>query len=370
MSRRKKHEEHEEHENHERWLVSYADMMTLLFVLFVVMFAMSNVEQKKFNALKAGLAAGFGQSTSILDGSTSILDQPGTSSMEPVNPKAVQDNPSVQQAADAAVTEARMLENQRAYAAAAAEADRLQGLEAQVQKALAAKGLADDVQTALDGRGLTLSLVSRHVVFEANLATLTRRGLHILETLSPVLHELDNDLLIEGHTNQAPGRPKFYASDWDLSSARAVTVLRYLNEREGIAAERLAAVGYGSVRPLIDPSEPDSQELNKRVDIVVLSTLPEENHELLDQVAFDRSDDDAHGTTEEAGHGTAAEKTTGHGATAEKGSGHGATKTTGHGTTAKADDGGGHGAATKKTDTSHTSEPAAHEASDTQSEEH
>ncbi len=288
MSRRKKHEEHEEHENHERWLVSYADMMTLLFVLFVVMFAMSNVEQKKFNALKAGLAAGFGQSTSVLTGSSSILDAPGSAAIEPVNPKAVQDHPAVQEAADAAVADARMLENQRAYAAAAAEADRLGALEKRVHRALTAEGLAKDVRTELDGRGLTLSLVSKHIVFQSDLATLTARGHHILKTLSPVLHGLENHLLIEGHTNQAPGRPEFYASDWDLSSARAITVLRWLNEREGITEKRLAAVGYGQVRPLVDPSKPHSQKINKRVDIVVLSTLPEENEQLLAQVASDR----------------------------------------------------------------------------------
>eukprot|EP01032_Pedospumella_encystans_P001692 gene1692-1973_t len=78
--------EPEEHENHERWLVTYADMVTLLMVLFIVLFAMSQVDQKKFNALKDGLAAGFGQSTSVLDGSSSILDQAGTSSMAPVAP--------------------------------------------------------------------------------------------------------------------------------------------------------------------------------------------------------------------------------------------------------------------------------------------
>ena len=306
MSRRKKHEEHEEHENHERWLVSYADMMTLLFVLFVVMFAMSNVEQKKFNALKAGLAAGFGQSTSVLTGSSSILDAPGSAAIEPVNPKAVQAHPAVQQAADEAVDRARMLENQRAYAAAAAEADRLGNLEERVHEALAAQGLADDVRTELDGRGLTLSLVSKHIVFEANLATLTPRGNHILQTLAPVLSGLENKLLVEGHTNQAPGTPEFYASDWDLSSARAITVLRWLSEREGIPEERLAAVGYGHVKPLVDPSKPGSQEINKRVDIVVLSTLPEVNHDLLSQVASDREDD--HATEAADRHGAATDK--------------------------------------------------------------
>ncbi len=82
--RRGRREEHEEHENHERWLVTYADMVTLLMVLFIVMFSMSVVDERKFNALKAGLAAGFGQSESVLTGSESILEQPGVSSIQPV----------------------------------------------------------------------------------------------------------------------------------------------------------------------------------------------------------------------------------------------------------------------------------------------
>src|SRR6476620_5413696 len=84
MSRGRGRELHEEHDNHERWLVTYADMVTLLMVLFIVMFAMSVVDEKKFNMLKNGLAAGFGQPTSILDGSHTILEEPGTAITAPV----------------------------------------------------------------------------------------------------------------------------------------------------------------------------------------------------------------------------------------------------------------------------------------------
>ena len=82
MTQAKRREEHEEHENHERWLVTYADMVTLLMVLFIVMFAMSVVDEKKFNALKEGLAAGFGDSTAILDGSDNLLEQAGVSDVD------------------------------------------------------------------------------------------------------------------------------------------------------------------------------------------------------------------------------------------------------------------------------------------------
>jgi chemotaxis protein MotB len=289
MSRRHKHVHEEEHVNHERWLVTYADMITLLMVLFIVMFAMSSVDQKKFNALKEGLAAGFGQSTSVLDGSSSILSEPGLAVAEPINPKATQETPEIQELKAEAVSAAMHKQNQQRYDAAAAEADRLVQVERRLVAALRDRGLEDDVTTKIDGRGLTVSLVSRHVVFEANLATLTERGRRIVDTLAPVLRGITDRLQIEGHTNQAPGAPKFYASDWDLSTARAVEVLRYLNEHRSVPADRLAAVGFGHIKPLVDPATPGSQELNKRVDIVVMSTLAEENAELLDRVIDDRA---------------------------------------------------------------------------------
>ena len=289
MSRRARKHEEEEHENHERWLVTYADMITLLMVLFIVLFAMSTVEEKKFNALKSGLAAGFGQSTSVLDGSSSILEEPGTAATEAINPNRAQDPREIEEVKTQAVSQAMHAQNVRRYAEAAAEADRLAEIEKKILEVLRAEHLEDDVQTVIDGRGLTVSLVSRHVVFEANLAELSPRGQLIVDTIAPVLLAIDDDLAIEGHTNQAPGAPKFFASDWDLSAARAVTVLRRLNELRGVPAERLSAVGFGKVRPLVDPTQPGSQQLNKRVDIVVRSGLSEENRELLDQVVYDRA---------------------------------------------------------------------------------
>jgi chemotaxis protein MotB len=288
MSRRRPVHHEEEHENHERWLVTYADMITLLMVLFIVMFAMSSVDQKKFNALKSGLAAGFGQSTSVLDGSESILEEPGTALAQPIDPNKITGNPDAQ-IIKSQMAEAQRLRNEADYQDAAAEADRLLAIRKRLMAALRKEGLEDDVQTQIDGRGLTVSLVSRHVVFEANLATLTERGRRILDTLAPVLLDIPDRLQIEGHTNQASGAPEFYPSDWDLSSARAVTVLRHLNEEEGIPSVRLAAVGFGHIKPLVDPSKPGSQMLNKRVDIVVMSRLMEENHQLLDQVVYDRA---------------------------------------------------------------------------------
>ena len=87
-ARRKRHEEHEEHSNHERWLVSYADMMTLLMVLFIVMFAISQVDQRRFEMLKDGLAAGFGSSSSPFQGSEGTMSAQGIRPLQPIGPDA------------------------------------------------------------------------------------------------------------------------------------------------------------------------------------------------------------------------------------------------------------------------------------------
>ena len=144
----------------------------------------------------------------------------------------------------------------------------------------------------IDTRGLVVSLVSRHVVFEADLASLSARGRELVDTLAPVLREIPDPLEIAGHTNQAKGKPKYYASDWDLSSARAVTVLRHLNEVNHLPTDRLSATAFGHTKPLVDPSRPGSQKVNKRVDIVVLSTLPSDTRALIKDVLHTRAKND------------------------------------------------------------------------------
>jgi chemotaxis protein MotB len=287
MRRRRRSDAHpEEHENHERWLVTYADMVTLLMVLFIVLFAMSQVDQKKFNALKAGLAAGFGQSTSIQDGSSSILEQPGESVAEPIAPNQFAiDVPEIRPSAvSKAIAQHEDLQADAKMVEARTEVDRLKALLERLNRALRAHHLQDDVQATIDNRGLVVSLVSRHVVFEPNLATLSGRGQQVVDTLAPVLRDIPDPLEIDGHTNQVKVKPKYFPTDWELSAARAVTVLRRLNEVDHVPAARMTASAFGHEKPLIEPSKPGSQRINKRVDIVILSTLPSDTRDLITQV--------------------------------------------------------------------------------------
>ena len=307
---KRRHEEHEEHVNHERWLVSYADMMTLLMVLFIVMFAISQVDQRRFDQLKDGMAAGFGATASPFEGSQGTMDGEGAQAFEQATPdlSSPQPQPPARsetrsdaqavrpQPADVGVQSSRARQAVQAeqqaddMATARHEVDHLKRIQRRIERVLASKGLLHDVSIKIDERGLAISMVSRHIVFQANRADLTPRGRKVLDVLSPVIRSLPNRVEVDGHTNQVKVKPKYYPSDWELSAARAVNVLRYLDERGRVPASRMRAVAYGHERPLRDPALPGAAALNKRVDLIVVSTAPERSRKLFAQVLRDRSD--------------------------------------------------------------------------------
>jgi chemotaxis protein MotB len=282
---RRRHEEHEEHVNHERWLVSYADMMTLLMVLFIVMFAISQVDQRRFDQLKDGMAAGFGATASPFSGSEGTLEGDGVKPIVPVAPDANTDPATV----EVKVTAAKRAAQDKELEDAGREVAKLEELRRRIAKALAEKGFLQDVTMRIDERGLTISLVSRHIVFRADEADLSARGRSVLSVLAPVIRTLPNNIAVDGHTNQVKVKPKYYPTDWELSAARAVTVLRFLDERGAVPAERMSAVAFGHERPLKDPSEPGAAALNKRVDLVVVSDQPENTRKLFTKVLRDRA---------------------------------------------------------------------------------
>ena len=270
--RRERRHQHEAHGNHERWLITYADMVTLLMVLFIVMFAISQVDQKRFDQLKEGMAAGFGNNPSPFQGTDQLLAAAGANPLEQIRPRIDEEVLTISAETNGEGTADR----EDARSQAEAEVARLEALREQIAAALARRGYRGDVAMAIDQRGLRISLVSRHIVFRANLADLSPRGAKVLDVLAPVLRELPNQIEIAGHTNQVPVKPKYYPTDWELSAARAVNVLRYLHEQRGLGVQNMSATAYGHEQPLVDPSRPGSQAMNKRVDVVVLSGASDE----------------------------------------------------------------------------------------------
>ena len=292
--RKKAHEEHEEHVNHERWLVSYADMLTLLFVLFVVLFSMSSVNMKKFAELAAGLSSGFGAQSVAFTGQTSALDGSGNASeivqIDPgANPGDGKSGTSNLTSKEKSAVAAAVAAQSRSKAsedakAATKEAQNMKKIENKISDALAKEKLLGSVKFTIDRRGLVVTVVTNEVVFDGNRADLQPGGEKILNAIAPTLSKLPNNIEVDGNTNQLKARTTFYPSGWELSAARASTTVRYLVSK-GLAKSRMSAVGFSDTKPLIAPSDPRSVTMNRRVDVVVLTTLPADEAALLPAAA-------------------------------------------------------------------------------------
>jgi chemotaxis protein MotB len=279
-SRRKGPAGHEEEvENHERWLVSYADMMTLLFVTFVVMFAISQVDEQKFAELSGGLSNAFGTPVKLLSSGTGVLSEPGV--VAPQAPNLAADVKARPEANGRADTKAAERARQAAAAAVAREAEDLRKARDAMLRALRKQGLQNAVRIRVDQRGLVVNIVTDKVLFAADRAELQPAGTRVLTALAPALTKLPNNVSVEGHTNTVPVKPRFYASEWELSSARAVSVLRYLVEDRGVPARRTSATGWADQHPLYPDGHPRANDLNRRVEIVVLSRVKDQAAKLL-----------------------------------------------------------------------------------------
>src|SRR3954463_8279038 len=280
--RRQKRHEEEEHENHERWLGSYADMVTLLMCLFIVLFAMSQVDKTKFAALASGLAQSFGAPITALSGTTpeaKVLDGlPGAVDIA----SAIPPDETVQQAeVDAAAAKAAAERAQRVAAEARSAYEELAAARDAINAALTAAGHPDAARYEIDERGLVVHIVADAVLFDAEQAVLRPEGRAILDAVAPTLTGMPNVLRVEGHANHLPVTPGGpWPSNWELSSYRASTVLRYL-AGDGVPEPRMSATGYSSTRPLVPITDPNALSVNRRVDIVVLSNASAEANALL-----------------------------------------------------------------------------------------
>lgn len=279
--RRRRSHEDEEHDNHDRWLVTYGDMLTLLMVLFIVMFAISQVDERKFAQLKAGLTSGFGAPQTVLSGSQGVVSD------TPIGPQPLDlhGGAAPTLAARVQAPDSGAGRQVPARAAAAAEVAHLEQIRRDIERALADAGLRGAVRFRYDERGLVISIVTDRVLFPADLAVLTSRGRRVLDVLGPVLAAAPNGIDVEGHTNTVPVQPRFYPTEWELSTARAVTVVRYLIDHAGVAPARLSATGFADQHPLLPASDPRSTRVNRRVEVVVVSELPPAQRALLPQLA-------------------------------------------------------------------------------------
>jgi chemotaxis protein MotB len=249
---RKRRGHEEEHENHERWLVTYADMLTVLMALFIVMFALSVVDKAKFEKFKEGLNGDLGNGASLLSGGPG-LQQAGSTTVD----------------LQSAIT--ALNDQQSRQQAAAREKDDLAKAREKITQSLVTKGMQDKVRFKLDERGLVVTVVTDDVLFALGSATLRPQGNAVLDAIAPALKTLPNQVTVEGHTDDLPISGRF-GSNWELSTERATSVLRYMLDRHGVTAKRLSAAGYADQRPLTPNISPAARSANRRVEVIVRAT--------------------------------------------------------------------------------------------------
>lgn len=228
--KRRKHAEEGEHENSERWLLTYADLITLLLGLFVILYAMSKIDTEKYSQVVAALGGVFG------------------------SPEAT----SVKLRVVDVVKTLPEFYRERAR------------IEAEIRKGLnlAAKSLP--ISITQDERGVTVHL-QEQLLFASGSADLKATSLETLDQLAEVLKKMTNDIRVEGHTDNVPISTAAFPSNWHLSVGRALNVGYYLIEKHGMTADKVSVVGYSEYRPMLPNTSEENRARNRRVDIVIVA---------------------------------------------------------------------------------------------------
>ncbi|GAX90821.1 flagellar motor protein MotB [Effusibacillus lacus] len=246
MSRRRK-QHGGGHDNLERWLLTYADLITLLMIFFVVLYALSKIDVTRYEQLAISL------NQSFYDGSTGVMRTKFEKSYGQPNESG--------QSVDKKVLEAsqKMVE----------ENQRLKDAEEKLKQHIQQNGLQDKVMVELtEQKGLQLTL--RDVaLFDTGSAVLKKDAEKILSGLAPFLKVMPNKISVEGHTDNIPIHNDQFRSNFDLSAARALNVLYYL-QSEGIKSELLSATGFGEYQPVADNNTPEGRAANRRVNIIIM----------------------------------------------------------------------------------------------------
>lgn len=280
VKRRKMDDEEDVHPD-ERWMASYMDMVTVLMCMFIVLFAMSTVDQTKYEQLANSLATGFGAvNKGKIDTAEGVVVPADLIDTEGKSPTEVTHSAEVIVPTDAT---AQAMANAEA---AVQEVAKLESLEAAVSGGLASAGVADLVEFHITDRGLTLGLVGSETFFAPDSAELTAAATAVLDAAAPAIVAAGLKISVEGHADKH-GQSAAFATDWELSASRATQVLRRLVEQGGVAGALISAVSFGSSQPANTGSTLKDMAQNRRVDIVVLSDQPDSVRALIPQAAVE-----------------------------------------------------------------------------------
>lgn len=248
MRRRNRRSTPEEHENHDRWLVSYADFITLLFAFFVVMYALSSLNEGKYRVLSNSLVTAF-RSSSSSGGGPMVLPSPQLTSIRP----SLRPQTSSQQAR-------------------AAQAERMKRVARDVSQVMSPYATQGQVAVIETERGITVE-INDSLLFSPGRAELSPEAEQAIRGVGAVFAATEFPVTIEGHTDNIPISTPLFPSNWELSAVRATTVLRIMMSA-GVTPDRLTAIGYGDQRPVAANDTPEGRARNRRVAIQLEAAVP------------------------------------------------------------------------------------------------
>lgn len=282
MARKKKHEEHE---NHERWLVSYADFITLLFAFFVVMYSISSVNEGKYRVLSDALVSAFRAAPKSME--PIQVGSPAKSPHE--TDLEYRTNPNVLKRPDMLINksvrdqqlksekprtkwpeqaEPKPAENDASGADGKQAMGSLNSIAEQIERAMSGLIQQNLVKVRRDEFWLEVE-INTNILFPSGDARLQPDAKPILDELAKILRNFDNNIKVEGFTDNVPISNMIYPSNWELSAARAASVVNLLMH-QGVRPTRMAAIGYGEFHPVTGNDTAEGRNKNRRVVLAVL----------------------------------------------------------------------------------------------------
>ena len=226
MHRRKRRLE-EDDINTDSWLATYSDTITLLLTFFILLYSMSVVDSQKLKELSNAMQ------------------------------QSLKGNVEIEELKD--IKDLKIETDNSDY----------EDLSEKLNKIIEKNGLTEVIKIRQEDRGIVLQL-DETILFDSGKAELKDYSREVLETITTIINNTENDVLVEGNTDNIPMNNEKFGSNWELSTARAVSVVRYFVEGQNIDPTRFAVKGYGEYNPIVDNSTPENRAINRRVDILIV----------------------------------------------------------------------------------------------------
>ncbi|MBY0475732.1 MAG: flagellar motor protein MotD [Nitrosomonas sp.] len=265
MIKRRKKIDDESYENQERWLVSYSDFITLLFAFFVVMYAVSSVNEGKYRVLSSSLVSAFKSNNSTTSESLQLPESQPIIEFSPLQHERSNQGDLI-----------RLTDNFNTQKVKKQE--KMKGMAKNILHALEPLVKDGQVRVTQNSLGITVE-INASVLFAPGQAKLAESSILSLQAVANVIKGHEHEINVEGHTDNLPINTESFPSNWELSSARASSVIRLFIDK-GVESYRLTAIGYGENRPIESNETFEGRKRNRRVTVMILSTDPDNTTEI------------------------------------------------------------------------------------------